>query len=220
MAASRKPVLCDDARSLGTRRPISGLTVVPDFTFDDAPHPRIILVGGQDDGTARAAPDSPDTETRLDPARLQRGGVDRLGVRSAFVLAQAGLLDGESATTNRNAYDEFEKTSPRGEALVRGVRFVSVAAWQARGLTAGVSLALRITERFCGRALAQKIADYEEWTGKRAGSPEIVELRIPFPASPALPPDGGSSTLLPPQGAGESHVCLAGVLRQVQRWIL
>jgi hypothetical protein len=32
-------------------------------------------------------------------------------------------------------------------------------------LTAGVDLALRITERFCGHALAKKIADYEEWTG-------------------------------------------------------
>ena len=163
MAASRKPVLCDDARSLGTRRPISGLTVVPDFTFDDAPQPRIIVVGGQDEGPAQTA------QTRkLDWIRRASGGAELTAsvCVGAFVLAQAGLLDGQSATTNRNAYDEFEKTFPRVK-LVRGVRFVeSGRVASATGLTAGVDLALRITERFCGRALAQKIADYEEWTGK------------------------------------------------------
>ena len=84
----------------------------------------------------------------------------------AFVLADAGLLDGHSATTNRNAYDKFEKTYPKVK-LVRGVRFVeSGAVATATGLTAGIDLALRITERFCGQALAQKIANYEEWEGK------------------------------------------------------
>ncbi len=163
VAASRKPVLCDDARSLGTRRPISGLTVVPDFTFDDAPQPRIIVVGGQDEGPAQTA------QTRkLDWIRRASEGAELTAsvCVGAFVLAQAGLLDGQSATTNRNAYDEFEKTFPRVK-LVRGVRFVeSGRVASATGLTAGVDLALRITERFCGRALAQKIADYEEWTGK------------------------------------------------------
>jgi len=52
VAATREPVICDDAHSLGTRRPVSGLTVVPDFTFDSAPQPRIIVVGGQDEGNA------------------------------------------------------------------------------------------------------------------------------------------------------------------------
>jgi len=33
----------------------------------------------------------------------------------------------------------------------------------ATGLTAGIDLALRITERFCGHLVAQKIAAYEEW---------------------------------------------------------
>ena len=81
----------------------------------------------------------------------------------AFELGAAGLLDGQSATTNRNAYDRFEKTFPKVK-LVRGVRFVeSGPVSTATGLTAGIDLALRITERFCGHDVAQKMADYEEW---------------------------------------------------------
>ena len=58
----------------------------------------------------------------------------------------------------------FQKAFPKVK-LVRDVRFVErgrVAT--ATGLTAGFDLALRITERYCGHACAQKIADYEEWT--------------------------------------------------------
>ena len=81
----------------------------------------------------------------------------------AFLLAKTGLLDGKSATTNRNAYDAFEKKFPRVK-LIRGVRLVdSGNVATATGLTAGIDLALRITERFYGRDVAQHIAAYEEW---------------------------------------------------------
>ncbi len=33
----------------------------------------------------------------------------------------------------------------------------------ATGLMAGIDLALRITDRFCGREVAQRMAKYEEW---------------------------------------------------------
>lgn len=166
VAGSRNPVLCDDGRSLDTRRPISGLTVVPDFTFEDAPSPRIIVVGGQGE---------PDTPAGEAVAARKREWLRRTSVQAqltasvcvgAFVLADAGLLDGHSATTNRNAYDGFEKAYPKVK-LVRGVRFVESGRFAtATGLTAGIDLALRITERFCGRAIAQKMADYEEWSGQ------------------------------------------------------
>jgi transcriptional regulator GlxA family with amidase domain len=165
VAASRNPVMCDDARSLDTRRPISGLTVIPDFTFDDAPQPRIIVAGGQDEGateTGKAAQARKLDWLRRASAQAQLTASVCVG---AFVLADAGLLDGHSATTNRNAYDSFEKAYPKVK-LIRGVRFVeSDPMATATGLTAGIDLALRITERFCGYVLAQKIANYEEWSG-------------------------------------------------------
>lgn len=166
VAASRNPVICDDARSLDTRRPISGLTVTPDFTFDDAPQPRIIVAGGQDEGPTEAGKTA--QARKLDWLRRasRQAQLTASVCVGAFVLADAGLLDGHSATTNRDAYDSFEKAYPKVK-LVRGVRFVeSDRVATATGLTAGIDLALRITERFCGYALAQKIANYEEWSGK------------------------------------------------------
>ena len=160
VASTREPVICDDARSLDARRPISGLTVMPDFAFDNAPQPRIIIVGGQDEGKATQR------QTRkLEWIRHAAQGADLTAsvCVGAFEVGKAGLFDGHSATTNRNAYDEFERTFPRVK-LIRGVRFVeSGRVASATGLTAGIDLALRITERFCGHALAQKIATYEEW---------------------------------------------------------
>src|SRR5579859_6909534 len=48
VANTRAPVICDNGRSSDAGHgPISGLTVIPDFTFDNAPQPRIIVVGGQ-----------------------------------------------------------------------------------------------------------------------------------------------------------------------------
>lgn len=160
VAATTRPVICDDARSLDARRPISGLTVVPDFTFDNAPQPRIIIVGGQDEGN-----NAPAQARKLEWIRkaAQKADLTASVCVGAFVLGKAGLFDGHSATTNRNAYDEFERTFPKVR-LVRGVRFVeSGGVASATGLTAGIDLALRITERFCGHAVAQKIAAYEEW---------------------------------------------------------
>lgn len=166
VAASRKPVLCDDARSLDTRRPISGLTVIPDFTFDDAPQPRIIVAGGQDEGDTEAGRAAQARKLAWIRNASRQAELTASVCVGAFVLADAGVLDGHSATTNRNAYNSFEKAYPKVK-LVRGVRFVeSGAVATATGLTAGIDLALRITERFGGHALAQKIASYEEWEGK------------------------------------------------------
>jgi transcriptional regulator GlxA family with amidase domain len=79
------------------------------------------------------------------------------------MLARAGLLDGKAATTNRAAYDGFEKSFPRVK-LIRGVRFVDAGAvTTTTGLTAGIDLARHIVERFYGRKTAQDLADYEEW---------------------------------------------------------
>jgi transcriptional regulator GlxA family with amidase domain len=166
VAASRDPVICDDARSLDTRRPISGLTVIPDFIFENAPQPAIIVVGGQGESDT---PAGQALEARK-LAWLRRASAAAQLTSSvcvgAFVLADAGLLDGHTVTTNRNAYDSFEKAYPKVK-LVRGVRFVeSGAVATATGLTAGIDLALRITARFCGEAVAEKMAVYEEWAGR------------------------------------------------------
>jgi transcriptional regulator GlxA family with amidase domain len=141
--------------------PVSGLTVVPDFTFANAPQPRVIVIGGQtsDESWERGS---------LNWIRRAAGKAELTAsvCTGAYLLAKSGLLDGKRATTNRAAYDDFEKTFPR-IVLVRGVRFVeSGSVASATGLTAGIDLALHIIERFYGRKIAQDVADYEEWSSR------------------------------------------------------
>jgi transcriptional regulator GlxA family with amidase domain len=165
VAGSRAPVICDDGRGVAGSPmgslPVSGLTVIPDYGFDDAPQPRVIIIGAQVND---------DDQERQALAWIRRRAPQAVLTASvctgAYLLAKTGLLDGRPATTNRNAYDNFEKTFPKVR-LVRGVRFVESGPFAtATGLTAGIDLALHIVERFFGRKTAQDLADYEEWQSR------------------------------------------------------
>jgi transcriptional regulator GlxA family with amidase domain len=84
----------------------------------------------------------------------------------AFVLAQTGLLDGKTATTHHQSWDDFESSFPK-ITLVRGKRFVEhdhVAT--AGGLTSGIDLALRVVERYLGAAGAAATARYMEYASR------------------------------------------------------
>jgi transcriptional regulator GlxA family with amidase domain len=141
-----------------SRKPIrtsGGMSVVPDYTFADAPVPNIVVVGAQ-----RGSPG-------LVPwLRSLNGKSDVIMsvCTGAFKLAEAGLLDGKSATTHHDFYDNFEKRFPKVK-LVRGTRFVQSgpAIFTAGGLTSGIDLALHILERYFGRETAQMTADYMEY---------------------------------------------------------
>ncbi len=155
VAATREPIICDDSRLAMGTNPRSGLRVIPDYTFEDAPPPRILMVGAQGGDDARKLEWIRRTASKAELTASVCTG--------AFLLGKAGLLDGKSATTNRIAYDAFEKKFPKVK-LIRGVRLVEAGnIATATGLTAGIDLALHITDRFYGRDIAQKIAAYEEW---------------------------------------------------------
>lgn len=161
----RAPVICDDGRGVESMHmnnlPLSGLTVIPDFTFEDAPQPRVTIIGAQ-------VSDEEREKRTVEWIRhvAHKAELTASVCTGAYLLAKSGLLDGKSATTNRNAYDDFEKTFPKVK-LVRGVRFVdSGSVASATGLTAGIDLSLHIVERFYGRKVAQHLADYEEWSSK------------------------------------------------------
>lgn len=155
VAATRKPIRCNDGRGeMGDHNPPSGPWIVPDYTFDDAPQPKIVIMGAQMDDDPRKIAWIRNVAKKADLVASVCTG--------AKLLAKSGLLDGKSATTNPLIYDSFERSFPKVK-LVRGVRFVdhgNVAS--AAGLTAGVDLALHIVKRFYGADAAAKVAQYEE----------------------------------------------------------
>ena len=135
----------------------AGLKLVPDYTFDDAPEAKVIVIPaqkGSDAGREWLRKVSPRTDVTMSVCT------------GAFQLAKAGLLDGKSATTHHDFIDKLEKGFPKVK-VVRGVRFVEGEHIStAGGLTSGIDLALRVVERYFGRAVAEKTAFYMEYQSK------------------------------------------------------
>jgi len=139
-------------------RTSGGMTVVPDYTFANAPAPRVVVIGAQR-GSSPAM---------MDWLRKMTGEADVVMsvCTGAFKLGKAGVLDGKQATTHHDFYDEFQKAHPKVK-LVKSKRFVESddVISTAGGLTSGIDLALHVVERYYGREVAQRTADYMEYEG-------------------------------------------------------
>lgn len=136
----------------------AGIKVIPNYTFADAPPPKVVVIGAQ---------------SGRSPAMfewLKRASVTADVIMSvctgAFLLAQSGLIDGKTATTHHDYFDRFAAQFPK-IALKRGTRFVEEKKFaSAGGLTSGIDLALRVVERYFGREIAEKTAFYMEYQSK------------------------------------------------------
>jgi transcriptional regulator GlxA family with amidase domain len=144
-----------------SRKPVkvgSGLTVVPEYTFDDAPPAQIVVVGAQM-GSPRML------EWVGKVGRDAKTDVLMSVCTGAFKLAATGLLDGKRATTHHDFFDKFAKEHPK-VTLDRGARFVQSDGriFTAGGLTSGVDLALHIVSLYYGKDVALQTAKYMEYT--------------------------------------------------------
>ena len=135
----------------------AGIRIVPDYTFETAPQPKIVVVPAQSGSAAMHA-----WLRKVSPAT----DVTMSVCTGAFQLGRAGLLAGKSATTHHEFFDRFAKEFP-GVDLKRGVRFVEGEKIStAAGLSSGIDLALRVVERYFGREVSQRTATYMEYQGQ------------------------------------------------------
>ena len=134
-----------------------GLKLVPDYTFESAPQPKVVVVPAQRGSQALHA-----------WLRKVVASTDVLMsvCTGAFQLGRAGLLNGKSATTHHDFFDQFAQAFPN-VTLKRGLRFVEEERIStAGGLSSGIDLALRVVERYYGREVAQATAVYMEYQSK------------------------------------------------------
>jgi len=134
------------------------LTIVPDYTFSDAPDPDIVVVGAQ----------TGNNDKYLGYLRQMtaRGKLMLSICTGVSKFAQAGILDGKDATSHHDYIAEFQKRFPK-------VNFVSNRAWvhsapmifTAGGETSGIELALHIIELYFDHDVAVKTARYMEYRG-------------------------------------------------------
>ena len=157
-----------------------GMKIVPDYTFENAPAPKVIVI------PAQSAP----SQATLEWIRKSTKTTDvTMSVcTGAFVLAKTGLLSGKAATTYHGAFVRFAMQFPDIQ-LKRGARFVENGNLAtAGGLSSGIDLALRVVERYYGREVAQKTAYDLEYQGQGWMNPESNQLYATAPVSTAEHP--------------------------------
>jgi transcriptional regulator GlxA family with amidase domain/YHS domain-containing protein len=134
------------------------MIVVPNYTFETAPTPKVIVIPAQSGAS--------DAMIRWIREMTKTTDVTMSVCTGAFVLAQTGLLSGKSATTYHYAYADLAMQYPDIQ-VKRGYRFVEEGRIAtAGGLTSGMDLALRVVERYYGRDKALETADNLEYQGK------------------------------------------------------
>jgi len=135
-----------------------GLKLVPDYTFETAPQPKVVVVPAQRGSKALHAWLQKMTASTTDVIMSVCTG--------AFQLGSAGLLNGKEATTHHDFLDRFAKAFP-DVTVKRGLRFVEEEKIStAGGLSSGIDLALRVVDRYFGRSVAQATATYMEYQSK------------------------------------------------------
>jgi len=168
-----------------TKEPIiasGGMKIIPEYTFQTAPVPKLIVIPAQKANDAM-----------LEWIRTSTKSTDvTMSVcTGAYVLAKTGLLSGKSATTFHRAYEDFAVEFPDIH-LKRGARFVEDGNLASSGgLTSGIDLAFRTVERYFGRDVAEETAFNIEYLGRGWTDPDsnlIYAKPLRFTADKGLCP--------------------------------
>jgi transcriptional regulator GlxA family with amidase domain len=142
-----------------------GVRVAPDHDLAGSPALDVLLVPG-----------GPGTRTEhrnralLDFIRARAAAVEVLAsvCTGAALLANAGVLEGLEATTNRRAFDWVVSASPRGVRWDRTRRWVDAGrVVTSAGVSAGTDMALHLVARLAGDEIARAAATRMEYRWER-----------------------------------------------------
>ncbi|HLJ28683.1 MAG TPA: DJ-1/PfpI family protein [Candidatus Angelobacter sp.] len=134
-----------------------GLRVVPSHSLDQCPPLDLLIVPGGP-GARKHARENP---AILEFVRRQEGYLASV-CTGALVLASAGVLKNENATTHHNRLEMLREYP--GVKVERDVRLVigdRVAT--SAGVSAGIDLSLSLLSRWWGEDVAQQVAENMEW---------------------------------------------------------
>lgn len=151
------------------------LTVVPDYSIEDAPKANILAFFG---GNAQAAYNSPEV---IEWVQNQTDIQYHFSVcTGAFVLAEAGILDGQVATTFHNALQGLRENYPKVDVR-NNVRFVDNGkVITTAGISAGIDGALHLVAKLQGINAAKRTAYYMEYDNWGLGNGLILSDDNPY----------------------------------------
>jgi transcriptional regulator GlxA family with amidase domain len=156
------PVMTSQTFSVNTER-------LTDSTYDT------LIVGGDND-CKLPSPELLDY-LRESPKHIRRIAAICTG---AFILAEAGLLNGKRATTHWLHSNAFRKFYPKVQLDEDKIFVVDGQIWTSAGLTAGIDLALAIVEKDLGldvaRQIARKLVIHQRRGGGQSQFSTLLEL--------------------------------------------
>jgi len=160
---------------------VLGTPIVPHAALNDGPADVIVTTDLNISPDADPRGRWPETVSWIRNS-FDRGAVVCSVCTGTVLLAEAGLLDGEEATTHWVATDLFRSYFPA--VKLRPERFLSVGGPDDRIVTAGASaswqdLALYLIARYCGEAEALRIAKLFVFGDHSEGQMQYAAMRRP-----------------------------------------
>ncbi len=154
------------AETPGTIRTNHGMKIVPEHTFESAPVPDILIVPGGF-GT-RALLNKPSVLEWI-RTRAKRAEIVAAVCTGALVLAKAGLLAGQPATTHYLNLGLLRELAPTADVR-EDRRFLDNGHLAtSAGISAGIDLSLHLVARLHGVSVAEETARYMEYHWRNDG---------------------------------------------------
>ena len=163
----------------GPVRSSSGAEMVARSTKPAAAITTLIVAGGEGTRVAAAC-----QKTLSFVRGLARRGVRIASVCSgAYILAEAGLLDGKRATTHWQRTRHFVAAYPKVKLESDQIFVRDGDIWTSAGITAGIDMSLAMIAQDYGEEIAQKTARqlvlYHRRSGGQSQFSSLLELKAP-----------------------------------------
>jgi transcriptional regulator GlxA family with amidase domain len=201
----------------------SGLAISPACALDDVAGPIDTLVVAGGGGVIDAAENKALVATIASAAARSRRVASVC--TGAFLLAEAGLLDGRRAATHWSAVERLAKRHPAIDVDPDSIFVRDGDMWTSAGVTAGIDLALALVEDDHGRETALEVARWLVVFAKRPGgqaqfsTPLAAQLaeRAPIRAAQELVRARPEADLTVETLAEHAHMSVRGFARAFRR---
>ncbi len=139
----------------------NGLLVQPHYSFENMPDVDVLIIPGGD-GADKIEINNPKIIAWI-KEKSKEVKIIASVCTGAFLLAEAGLLEGRKATTHWGRFDKFAQDYPSCN-LVRDVKFVDEEdIITSGGISAGINMSFHLVTKLAGLDVAKRTAKLMEY---------------------------------------------------------
>jgi transcriptional regulator GlxA family with amidase domain len=137
----------------------TGTVITPDYSFQNAPNPDIIVIPGGNLNFTKEYPEA----AKWIKSTSAKTQITMSVCTGAFIIADLGLLDGLEATTWYGAKQKLQMKYPsikvvNDKRITDNGKIITTS-----GVSAGIDGALHLVEKLYGKEIALKTAKYIEY---------------------------------------------------------